>query len=90
MESSRGGLLSEGNQALTLAFILYVGEQEIGRPLLTIDSGLVFQAGLAAFLLFIKNHAKTIFKEGPRLALVSFLFFGGLLWPQLSFGALLM
>lgn len=50
--------------------------------------GIVFQAGAGAFFLYISGQGKKIFRDGLRLALITFIS-SSVLWSQISFSATL-
>jgi hypothetical protein len=78
--------ISGVDQTLTAAFSLSVRMVAL-QSYLTCwlsNSGILLQAAAGGLLLFFKGHGSTIFQDGRRLALVSFLFFSAL-WAQIDF-----
>ncbi|KAK0709590.1 hypothetical protein B0T26DRAFT_805265 [Lasiosphaeria miniovina] len=50
----------------------------------TFSFGILLNAAISALVLFIKGHGTTVFRDGPRLVLLLFLF-SSALWAQIDF-----
>lgn len=66
-------------------YIYYI-DASVNVPQLISDSGMVLNAAVAAFILFIKSHSSSIFRDGSRLVLTTFLV-SSALWAQAYFVA---
>ena len=82
---------SSNVKALTAAFALLVSsieEEHAVKVLTRILSGIVVNAASVALFLYIKGHGSSLIRDGPRLALVTFLTTSAL-WAQTDFIATL-